>query len=574
MVSLRPYQEEAVKATLNHFRRQATPALIVLPTGAGKSLVIAELARLARGRVLVLAHVKELVEQNHDKYQRYGLTAGIYSAGLERKDCGDKVIFGSIQSVARAQKGFFNDFSLLIIDECHRVSTESDTQYLEVIEKLRAAQANIRILGLTATPYRMGLGWIYQYSYQGILRSQEDRFFKKCIYDLPLSFMIKNNYLTPPIKIDAPVAQYDFSSLFEKTKGRAFSNSDIEDLLKDQKRVTPVIVDNIIELSHDRQGVMIFSASVRHAQEILALLPSEESVLIVGETSTPERDLIIARFKERKIKFLVNVSVLTTGFDAPHVDVIAVLRPTESVSLYQQIVGRGLRLSDGKKDCLILDYTGCGHDIFKPEVGEEKPHEYTVPVTVPCPLCGYANLFWGILDPSGELIEHFGRKCQGATEDPLTFAITPCEFRFRFKLCDRCQSENDIAARLCHKCNHVLVDDDKKLREAMALKDAYVMRPDEMHFQESKDRNGNARLEVRYYDLDGKHLNEYFYFDNTAGRQTFYYNFLRMHLRLPEKKLQINSVKEAISQKKSFRLPLFVIARKQKHYWIVREKIF
>jgi DNA repair protein RadD len=574
MVSLRPYQNEAVNATLDHFRRQATPAVIVLPTGAGKSLVIAELARLARGRVLVLAHVKELVEQNHNKYQHYGLTAGIYSAGLDRKDCADKVIFGSIQSVARAPKDFFNEYSLLIIDECHRVSTESDTQYLQVIEKLRTTQSKIRILGLTATPYRMGLGWIYQYSYQGILRSQEDRFFKKCIFDLPLSYMIKNHYLTPPVKIDAPVAQYDFSSLFEKTKGRAFTSSNIEDLLKDQKRVTPVIVENIIDLSQDRQGVMIFSASVRHAQEIIALLPTDQSAIIVGETSTPERDLIIERFKARKIKFLVNVSVLTTGFDAPHVDVIAILRPTESVSLYQQIVGRGLRLSEGKQDCLVLDYTGCGHDIFKPEVGEEKPHQYTVPVTVPCPVCNYQNLFWGLVDHSGEIIEHFGRKCQGATEDPITYAIKPCGFRFRFKLCDRCQAENDIAARLCHKCKNVLVDDDKKLREAMALKDAYVMRPDEMILQESKDKKGNIRLEVRYYDLDGKHLSEYFYFDSTAGKQTFYYNFLRMHKRLPEKKVNVNSAKEAIRLQKLFRLPLFVIARKQKHYWIIREKIF
>src|SRR3954447_17338366 len=107
MYTLRPYQQQAVDAALRHFRKSREPAVVVLPTGAGKSLVIAELARVAKGRVLVLAHVKELVEQNHAKYAALGLNAGIFSAGLERKDREAKVIFGSIQSVARADGAFF-----------------------------------------------------------------------------------------------------------------------------------------------------------------------------------------------------------------------------------------------------------------------------------------------------------------------------------------------------------------------------------------------------------------------------------------------------------------------------------
>ena len=122
MYTLRPYQQDAVDATVKYFRRHSSPCCIVLPTGAGKSLVIAELARIAKGRVLVMAHVKELVEQNHQKYASYELEAGIFSAGLDRKDSQQKVIFGSIQSIARAQENFFNDFSLVVIDECHRIS--------------------------------------------------------------------------------------------------------------------------------------------------------------------------------------------------------------------------------------------------------------------------------------------------------------------------------------------------------------------------------------------------------------------------------------------------------------------
>lgn len=574
MYQLRPYQKDAVDQAVRHFQKTREPAVIVLPTGAGKSLVIAELARIAKGRVLVLAHVKELVEQNHAKYESYELTAGIYSAGLERKDKAAKVIFGSIQSVARAQDAFFEGFSLLIIDECHRVSLDTDTQYAQVINKLRAHSPRLCVLGLTATPYRLGLGWIYQFHHRGMLRTNEERFFKKCVFELPLTYMIEKGYLTLPVKIDSPVAGYDFSSLKLRGPGGTFSMNEIEDLLKDQERVTPGIIGNIVSMSADRAGAMIFTSSVRHAEEILTHLPPEISAMVVGDTESSERDRIIAAFKARQIKFLVNVSVLTTGFDAPHVDLIALLRPTESISLYQQIVGRGLRLSPGKTDCLILDYTGLGHDIFRPEVEGSKPSEESVPVKVECPVCGFENHFWGLVDDTGILVEHFGRKCRGATEDPRTLVVEPCGFRFRFKCCDACGEENDIAARECSKCKRLLVDNDKKLREAMQLKDAHVMRPDSMLFDKTRDKKGNERLEIRYYDADGEFLREFFYLNGPSDARAFHYNFLRMHLRLPERPVTMATPDDVLAHLHLLRMPLFVIARKKMHYWQIREKIF
>src|SRR4051812_4815381 len=152
MYQLRDYQQTAVDNAVKYFKRSRAPAVIVLPTGAGKSLVIAELARIAQGRVLILAHVKELVEQNYEKYKSYGLSAGIFSASLGKKEEDQKAIFGSIQSVVRASDDFFNNFSLLIIDECHRVAEEGATQYQEVIKKLMDRNSGLCILGLTATP--------------------------------------------------------------------------------------------------------------------------------------------------------------------------------------------------------------------------------------------------------------------------------------------------------------------------------------------------------------------------------------------------------------------------------------
>lgn len=571
---LRDYQQTAVQNTIRFFQKKREPAVIVLPTGAGKSLVIAELARIARGRVLILAHVKELVEQNYEKYKSYGLSAGIYSASLGKKDWDQKAIFGSVQSVARAPDDFFNNFSLLVIDECHRVAEEGSTQYQDVIKRLKDRNPELCILGLTATPYRLGLGWIYEYNQAGEIKTDKTRFFKQCVYELPLSYMIRNRYLTIPVKVDIPVTCYDFSELTDKD--RPFTAAEVEEILKSQKRLTPFIIRNIVDITekYHRQGVMIFSASIKHAEEIMTYLPEGQARLVVGDTEMKERDQIIADFKQRKFKYLVNVSVLTTGFDAPHVDVIAILRPTESNSLYQQIVGRGLRLSENKDDCFILDYTGMGHDIYAPEISDKRPAKDTVPVLVPCPVCEFQNNFWGYMDNDGVLIEHFGRKCKGAKQDPKTFEIIPCGYRFRLKLCHKCGAENDITARACEKCDAVLIDADAKLKQAKLSKNSHVMTPDRITFEERLDRNSNPYLEIRYYDYDAEYLSEAHFFNSESSIKKFNINFLRSHLRRPELAMEIRTPADAIKYQVLFRLPSFVIARKQDKFWKITEKVF
>lgn len=573
MYKLREYQQQAVDNTIRFFQKSRSPAVIVLPTGAGKSLVIAELARIARGRVLVLAHVKELVEQNHQKYQSYGLPAGIYSAGLGQKDREQKAIFGSVQSVARAPDDFFDNFSLVVIDECHRVAEEGSTQYQDIISKLREKNPQICILGLTATPYRLGLGWIYENAMNGEVKSEKRRFFKQCVFELPLSYMIKNRYLTVPVKVDIPVTCYDFSELTDKD--RAYTVAEVEEILKGQKRLTPLIIKNIIDITehYDRKGVMIFSASVKHAEEIMTYLPANDARLVIGDTEMADRDQIIEDFKQRKFKYLVNVSVLTTGFDAPHVDVIAILRPTESNSLYQQIVGRGLRLCEGKNDCYVLDYTGMGHDIYAPEISEKRPAKDTVPVLVPCPVCDFENSFWGYAI-DGEVIEHFGRKCRGMAQDPRTFEFKPCNYRFRSKICHACGTENDITAKACENCKAVLIDADAKLKQAKLSKNAHIMTPEKITFEERKDKNANSYLEIRYYDVESQYLSEVHFFNNPSAIKKFNINFLRSHLRRPELAIELTSPAEAIRFKSLFRIPAFVIARKQEKFWKITEKVF
>lgn len=577
---LRPYQQEAVQRVLEWFRATSDPAVLCLPTGAGKSLVIAELASLARGRVLVLAHVSELVEQNQAKYASYGLNADIFSAGLGSKQASSQVVFGSVQSVVRNLE-HFNDaaFTLLIIDECHRVSLGETTSYQQIIQHLKTLNPHLKILGLTATPFRMGQGFIYyRHQQQQAVRGDENSFFKACIYELPLRWMVKNNFLVKPERLDMAVLAYDFSSLVPANTGY-FPEAELEAVVKDN-RVTPSIVADIQQRAVNRQGVMVFCASVRHAQEITGLLPPEQTALITGALATKERQKIIQAFKAQQIKYLVNVSVLTTGFDAPHVDLIAILRPTESVSLYQQIIGRGLRLSPAthKKDCLILDYAGNPWDIWAPEISSPQPNKNTELVQVLCPSCGFANSFWGITTAEGEVLEHFGRRCQGWLEEDADATGSKgeqCDFRFRFRICDACGGEADIAASICPHCDATLVDADKKLKEALQLKDAKVLRVSGMTLEVALNGKGLERLKVTYYDEDASELSDWYALETPAQQKVFEQVFLREHLKAPACGWLPKNATAAAAGVERLRYPDFVIARKvHKKYWRIQQRLF
>ena len=610
---LRDYQQEAVSAVLKHFRKTNESAVIVLPTGSGKSLVIAELARLAKRKILVLTHVKELVEQNHQKYESYGISAGIYSAGLKLKETQHQVTFASIQSAARNLDDFNEPYSLIIIDECHRVNLASpdlsneksksqgkgeskeqsqesaskpsnSNQYQQIIAKLVQVNPEVKLLGLTATPYRLGMGWIYKKHYHGFMRSEEKRPFEHCIYELPLRYLIKRQYLTEPNLVDATIEHYDFSSLRTNASGE-YSPTDMNHLLNKNPRVTQGIIEQVIELGHKRQGIMVFAATVEHAKEVFSYLPAKLSALITGATENTERDKLIKAFKRKEIKYLVNVSVLTTGFDAPHVDMIAILRPTQSVSLYQQIIGRGLRLSENKKDCLVIDYTGNYFDLYHPEVGEKKPNSKSQPVQVVCPSCEFPNIFWGICDDDGYLVEHYGRRCQGLVnvqneeQAYLVESESQCDYRFVFKECPHCGGENDIAARTCLQCLEVLVDPDDMLKKALQLKDSKIIRCAGLNLTEINSK-GADKLKITYHDEEGTELNESFDFANPNQVKAFNDIFSK---RLSAKisvqlgsaeSFEVTNIEQALKLANILPCPDFVIARKQKYYWRIKERLF
>ncbi|QSX35165.1 DEAD/DEAH box helicase family protein [Shewanella avicenniae] len=564
-IQLRDYQQQAVDSVLRHFRHHSSSAVIVLPTGAGKSIVIAELARVARGKVLVLTHVKELVEQNAEKVALMDTELSIYSAGLKQKHVDGKTVIASVQSAARNQTQFNAGFSLVIIDECHRVSDDDTSQYQQLLTTLKQHNPQLKVLGLTATPYRLDSGYIYKRHYHGKVGS-ESAIFDDCIFELPLRYLVKKGYLTTPKTFDGLSAQYDFEQLSPAENGD-YSPGEVDALIAHQGRATTAIIQQLIQLSEHRQGVIIFAATVRHAAEIMALLVEHNAALITADTPATERDQAISDFRAKRIKFMVNVAVLTTGFDAPHVDLIAILRPTASAGLYQQMAGRGLRLAPNKPDCLIIDYAANGFDLFAPEIPQAKPASNAVPVQVPCPECGFANSFWGKVDADGDIIEHFGRRCQGLVGSERS----QCTYRFRGKICPDCGAENDIAARNCHSCNSMMVDPDKRLKEVLTSRHHHLFRVDSMQLQDV-----GGVLQIDYFDIDGNQFSETFRLQTAAQRRALFAAFLKPHDRragLPFP--QYSTAAAVIDDARRFRQPdLLLLQKKPKRGWQLVDKFF
>ena len=340
----REYQADAVEAAWDTCMRGNNP-LIVVPTGGGKSVIIAELIKKVigfGGRVVVLAHRKELLEQNAEKIRTMtDMSVGIYSAGLNSKQVSEDIVVAGIQSVYKhADKLDRRHF--VIIDEAHLIPEDRSTMYGQFLADMARYNPKLFVVGLTATPYRTGEGML-----------TEGELFDEVAYSCSIPNLIEKGFLSSLITKPGTI-QAD-SSKMRKVRGE-FKTSDME---REFDYITESACQEVADLTVDRKSVIIFCSSVRHAETVvdnLKNMTGEEVESVTGDTAPMMRDAYIRSFKDGSLKYLVNVNVLTTGFDAPNVDCVVGLRSTVSAGLWAQIVGRGLRISPGKEDCLILDY--------------------------------------------------------------------------------------------------------------------------------------------------------------------------------------------------------------------------
>lgn len=487
MFVLRNYQQEAVDAVIGNFILSQAPALVVAATGAGKSLIVAALAK-HYGTALVLHPSKELVDQNAGKYASYDLdNHSVFCAGLGQKSTEGDVIFASHQSLSGAIDEL-PEVRILIVDEAHKFTAA----FQETYHQLKKRFPRLLMLGLTATPYLIGKGYIYRQGADGRTLTDEqarDPFFLRCVYDIGDEVLIDQGFLCPLV-IGQPETAYDVSGLEINASGW-FTAASVEKATTSDRNATSRIAGQILrELDNGRIAAMVFCSSIEHAEDFVTHVSAGRYRLITGKTPGKTRARWLKAFKRGLYDVLVNVATLTTGVDVPICDLIGILRPTESASLWKQIAGRGMRLcpETGKVDCLVLDYTENietffpSGNVYRPEIMAVKERR-SESMTIACPTCDYWNTFIKaqnemglpvseegyfldltgkpVLDDFGEkVIAHHGRRCQHIHPDGHR-----CEHRFVAKKCPACGHNNDIAARKCEACSKPLVDWNRHLKD-------------------------------------------------------------------------------------------------------------
>lgn len=351
---LRDYQQKASDAAVRAFQSKSkSNGLLILPTGAGKSLVIADIASRLDGPLLVFQPSKEILEQNYAKLQSYGiLDCGIYSASVGCKDI-NRITFATIGSVMNHMSDFAH-FKNVMIDECHYVNSKAG-QYKQFIESV-----NCRVVGLTATPYRLGKG-LNGLSMLKFLTRTRPRIFDQVLYYCQISDLLAKGFLSELRYFDC--TQIDMSNIKTNSTGADFDEKSLR-LEYERSGFYDQLTSTTIRVLRPknkipRKGVLVFTRFIDEAEKLTNKLSSLgiRSAIVTGVTPKVERENILKEFTTGNIKVVANVGTLTTGFDYPALDTVILARPTKSLSLYYQMVGRAIRPYKGK-DGWVIDLGG------------------------------------------------------------------------------------------------------------------------------------------------------------------------------------------------------------------------
>lgn len=511
-MELRNYQKDAIKSVLKCLQTRQINPCVEIPTGGGKTPIIATIAGViakAGGRVLILAHRKELLQQTAEKLGTWaeGVKFSIVSAGLGERDYSGQIVIAGIQSVYKNAKELCNKkpINFIIVDEAHLIPDSEDSEggmYQSLIRDLQEINPRLKVVGLTATPYRLKSGSVIG----------EKKILNEIVYKVGVPELIEKGFLA---KLHSRLsAEVDLSNV--RVEHGEFKTADLEDKFLDKHLISET-VDNIVCMTRERKKVLIFCCSVAHCKAVTEALQRKQNQcveMVTGDTPAEKRAEILRRFKgdikqknllgttEQDIKYLTNVEVLTTGFDATNIDCVCLLRPTMSPGLYYQMVGRGFRIHPGKEDCLILDFAGNieRHGaIDQIEAPFKKDGKGKAP-TKKCPRCL-------------SVIPAQSKTC------PMCDAqILNDDFE-----CPRCHEMNSYRANFCFNCGFQLREIAKHDSTAqvnfgiLSTEIAPDIKEDiaDISFtQHTSKRNGKNSLRVDYTTTLGNVLSEYVCFEH------------------------------------------------------------
>jgi DNA repair protein RadD len=354
MIELRSYQIDALNALWSYYQNGGNGnPLIALPTGTGKSILpaifIKEVMRLwPNQRFMLVTHVSELIKQNAEVLREVWPEAplGIYSAGLKQKEFAYPIVFAGIQSAIK-NPAMFGHRDIIFVDEAHLISDKDNSQYHTFFATLKLINPHLKIIGMTATPFRMGMGYI-----------TDNGLFTDIVHDITgleaFNKLIDDGYIAPLIPRRTKT-QLDISNV--GVQNGEYKANELQAAV-DIDKITEAALQEIIHYGKDRRSWLIFSSGIEHAEHIAEKLEHYgiTSAAVHSKQQGNYNDNAIAAFKNFEIQSLVNYGKLTTGFNHPAIDLIGMLRPTLSVPLWIQMLGRGTRPYEGKENCMVLDF--------------------------------------------------------------------------------------------------------------------------------------------------------------------------------------------------------------------------
>jgi len=510
MKTLRPYQLEAINKVKKRLKETCEPLLINASVGAGKSVILCELLLMIEKcgwHGLCLTMNSTLIRQNAETYTEQGGNCGIYCASLNKKETDKPIIFATPKSLLNGKDIKSIAFNLIIIDECHNIDYQNEkSMYMRVINHLNIQaynqQKRMRIIGLTGTPFRG----------ENISIIGKNQLFKEEVVSIPMIKLINSGFLVKPVFDISTIGSFDFSKI--KTTSGKFNNAELEKVINSKERLTGEIMRELKDLvNRGRNGAFIFCATRKHCEEAFSSLPEGQAAIITGDTPHEERDRILTAARKLDIRYLVSVNCLMTGVDVPAFDMCAWLRPTSSLTLFMQGIGRGLRLHETKKDCLILDYAQNidRHSNWDDPilVSALKKIDETKPMIFQCPECK---------TPAGE----HTRRCTG-----LDCNSTRCNHYFTFKECKECGAKNDITARYCRECAEEIIDPNEKLRP---LKDSIVVPVIASKYRVNANKILIASYQVKIPYGSTHVITEWYSTNSKKARDIFYAKFVKKHV--------------------------------------------